>query len=87
MTISRAHGSVTYPANFLLVGAMNPCPCGYFGDTRRECTYSSRLINRYGKWLAGFLLDDPADPLFITWFSAGSPTSSPTSMGNPVRPR
>ena len=37
VTISRARGTVAFPANFMLVGAMNPCPCGYFGDGTREC--------------------------------------------------
>ena len=51
---------------------MNPCPCGYFGDTRRECTCSPRLIARYGKWLAGFFLDDPADPALINRVLSGT---------------
>ena len=38
ITISRAQGSLSFPANFMLVGAMNPCPCGWFGDTQHECT-------------------------------------------------
>ncbi len=38
VTISRAQGSLTFPASFMLVGAMNPCPCGYFGDAEKECT-------------------------------------------------
>jgi magnesium chelatase family protein len=38
VTISRAQGSLAFPANFMLVGARNPCPCGYAGDTEKECT-------------------------------------------------
>ncbi|PKO22184.1 MAG: magnesium chelatase [Chloroflexi bacterium HGW-Chloroflexi-1] len=57
VTISRAQGSLTFPANFMLVGAMNPCPCGYFGDTEHECTCSMTLISRYQKRLSGPLLD------------------------------
>ena len=37
VTISRAQGSLSFPANFMLVGAMNPCPCGWFGDNQHEC--------------------------------------------------
>jgi magnesium chelatase family protein len=57
VTISRAQGSLTFPANFMLVGAMNPCPCGYAGDTEKECTCSGTMIARYQKRLSGPLLD------------------------------
>jgi len=57
VTISRAQGSLTFPANFMLVGAMNPCPCGYAGDPEKECTCSPGLIARYQKRLSGPLLD------------------------------
>jgi len=57
VTISRAQGSVTFPAKFVLVGAMNPCPCGFFGDPVRECTCSEQMISRYQKRLSGPLLD------------------------------
>jgi magnesium chelatase family protein len=57
VTISRAQGTITYPANFMLVGAMNPCPCGYFGDPVRECTCTSTAIMRYQKRISGPLLD------------------------------
>ena len=57
VTISRAQGSVTFPANFMLVGAMNPCPCGYYGDPVKECTCTSMMVSRYQKRISGPLLD------------------------------
>jgi len=57
VTISRAQGSVTFPANFMLVGAMNPCPCGYYGDSVKPCTCSPMLVSRYQKRISGPLLD------------------------------
>ena len=57
VTISRARGSSAFPANFMLVGAMNPCPCGYFGDAVRECTCSPSTVTRYQKRISGPLLD------------------------------
>ncbi len=57
ITVSRAHGSVTFPASFMMVGAMNPCPCGYYGDPFKECKCSSGEISRYHKRISGPLLD------------------------------
>jgi magnesium chelatase family protein len=57
VTISRASGTLTFPANFMLIGAMNPCPCGYYGDPVKECTCSPVMISRYSKRLSGPLLD------------------------------
>ena len=57
VTISRAEGSLTFPANFMLVAAMNPCPCGYYGDPVRECKCSSGAITRYQKRISGPLMD------------------------------
>ncbi len=57
VTISRAQGSLTFPANFQLVAAMNPCPCGYYGDPVKPCTCSSTIVTRYQKRISGPLLD------------------------------
>ena len=57
VTISRAHGSVSFPAKFMLIGAMNPCPCGFFEDPVRDCTCTSTAILRYQKKISGPLLD------------------------------
>ncbi len=57
VTISRASGTLTFPANFMFVAAMNPCPCGYYGDDRRECTCSMGMVQRYQNRISGPLMD------------------------------
>jgi magnesium chelatase family protein len=57
VTISRARGAVSFPASFMLVGAMNPCPCGFFGDPVKECTCAPAAVTRYQKRISGPLLD------------------------------
>ena len=57
VTISRAQGTATFPANFMLVGAMNPCPCGYYGDPFRQCTCPSSLVSRYQRRISGPFID------------------------------
>ena len=57
VTVSRAAGSVTFPSEFMLVAAMNPCPCGYFGDLKRECRCSPVQVQRYRQRISGPLLD------------------------------
>ncbi|MFT4557370.1 MAG: magnesium chelatase family protein [Planctomycetaceae bacterium] len=57
VTISRAIGSVTFPANLMLVAAMNPCPCGYRGDPKRSCNCSPMQVERYIGRISGPLLD------------------------------
>ncbi len=57
VTISRARTSVTYPARFMLVAAMNPCPCGYLTDPYHECTCTPAQIQRYHSKISGPLLD------------------------------
>ncbi len=57
VTISRASGSLTFPAAFQAIAAMNPCPCGYFGDDRQQCTCSMAAVQRYQQRISGPLLD------------------------------
>ena len=57
VTISRAAASLTYPANFMLVAAMNPCPCGFFSDPARDCKCSQNQIQNYVSRISGPLLD------------------------------
>jgi magnesium chelatase family protein len=57
VTIARAATSLTYPADFMLVAAMNPCPCGYYGDSTHECTCTIPQIQRYRSKISGPLMD------------------------------
>ncbi len=57
VTISRAKGSLTFSANFQLIAAMNPCQCGYFGDTQKPCTCAPAMVTKYQKRISGPLLD------------------------------
>lgn len=57
VTVSRVTHAVSFPARFMLVAAMNPCPCGYWGDTRRSCTCSGTQIRRYRSRISGPLVD------------------------------
>ncbi|MBN2725529.1 MAG: YifB family Mg chelatase-like AAA ATPase [Deltaproteobacteria bacterium] len=57
VTITRARGSINFPAKFQLVAAMNPCPCGHFGDKKRECICSQKTIMNYRNRLSGPLMD------------------------------
>lgn len=57
IAVSRANSHVEYPADFMLVGTMNPCPCGYYGDMTRECSCAATQIMAYQKRLSGPMLD------------------------------
>lgn len=79
VTISRAAAAYTYPASFMLVSAMNPCPCGYYQDPARQCTCSPHLIQRYLQRISGPLLDRidihiEVPRLKLEEFTSGGPT-------------
>jgi magnesium chelatase family protein len=57
VTISRAASTITYPSSFMLIAAMNPCPCGYFSDPKHECKCTYPQIHRYRSKISGPLLD------------------------------
>jgi magnesium chelatase family protein len=57
VTISRARGSVTFPANVIFIAATNPCPCGYYGDVSRACTCGEAGVRRYQQKISGPILD------------------------------
>lgn len=57
ITVSRANGTYTYPADFMLIATMNPCPCGYYGDSSHECNCTNAQISNYQKRLSGPFLD------------------------------
>lgn len=57
ITVSRLNMAISFPCNFMLVGSMNPCPCGFFGDHYRECACTPHQIKRYRQKLSGPLLD------------------------------
>ena len=57
VTISRVAGTLTYPSSIMLVAAMNPCPCGFFGHPTRECTCSQNAVHKYLNRISGPMLD------------------------------
>ncbi|KXK26950.1 MAG: Competence protein ComM [candidate division WS6 bacterium OLB20] len=76
VTIARAAGSITYPADFLLVAAMNPCKCGYLGDPVRDCVCTPFDLERYTRRLSGPLLDRIDLQVFVPRLTAGEMRSS-----------
>lgn len=85
ITVSRALRSVVFPARFVLVAAMNPCPCGYQGDTRRECRCTPQQIARYRGRLSGPLRDRldlivEVEAVPITALTAGPPGESSAAV-------
>jgi len=81
VTISRASGSLTLPAKFMLVAAMNPCPCGNMGDPKAICTCSATAINQYSRRISGPLLDRIDIHVLVSRESVPSDVRSPGDIG------
>jgi magnesium chelatase family protein len=89
VTISRALSSTTFPANFMLIAALNPCPCGYRGDTRRNCHCTPPQIERYMSKISGPLLDRidihiEVPSVAFRDLSGGTPGTSSTELRGSV---
>ncbi len=85
VTISRSAGKVTLPCHFMLVAAMNPCPCGYLGDPKHECRCAPAQIQRYRARISGPLLDRidlhvEAPSLSITELRSSQPGETSSAM-------
>lgn len=95
VTVARAHGTVTFPARFLLVAAMNPCPCGFATDPDQECVCSPMQMAKYRKRLSGPLLDridllievPKVPPNRLVSLEEGEPSSSVRSRVQAARGR
>lgn len=90
VTISRSAGKITLPSGFMLVAAMNPCPCGYLGDSRHECRCSPTQIQRYRARVSGPLLDRidlhvEAPAVGITELRSTTPGESSAAMAARIR--
>lgn len=82
VTVSRASGSMILPAKFMLVGAMNPCPCGNLGDPNTICTCTSTAITKYAKRISGPLLDRMDIQVFVSResVSGDAPSGTPAAI-------
>ncbi|MCD6220346.1 YifB family Mg chelatase-like AAA ATPase [Candidatus Calescamantes bacterium] len=87
VTVSRASGSFTFPANFLLVGAMNPCPCGNFTHPDKECRCTPREIQRYISRISGPLLDRIDIHIEVPPLRAGEFSGPPSEDSLTIRER
>jgi len=84
VSIVRTESRVTYPSDFLLIGALNPCPCGYLGDSRRECSCSPTSVHSYQKRLSGPMLDRFDLQVFVPRITIDSLSSNNGSSVNYV---
>jgi len=84
INVSRAQAQVVFPAKFILLGAMNPCPCGYFGDPKKECVCKPSDIIRYRKKISGPLLDRIDIIIEVPRLSSEEITTKVTSPESPL---
>ncbi len=82
IVISRASRQITYPARFQLIAAMNPCPCGYYGDTERNCRCNTEQIRRYRDRISGPLLDRIDLQVPVTRLPRGALSSARTDAAD-----
>jgi magnesium chelatase family protein len=82
VTIARASSTLTFPSTFLLIGAMNPCPCGWFGDYARECICSPHQIQKYVKKISGPLLDRIDIHVEVPRLDTSKLTAAPSGEGS-----
>jgi len=88
ITISRVVGSITYPADIMLIAAMNPCPCGFLGDSKKECICTLPQIQRYRSRISGPLLDRIDIQIEVPAVNYRElSTSTPAESSNSVRTR
>lgn len=85
VSVSRAKGSVTYPANILLVGALNPCPCGNLGNSLKECVCSPHQVERYARKISGPITDRidlwvDVDPVEHEKLASNAPTGEQSDV-------
>ena len=88
VTVARASASVVFPARFMVVAAMNPCPCGYHGDPRRRCSCSADRIDKYRARISGPLFDRFDVQLAVanpTWHELGGSDTGETSAAIQTR--
>lgn len=84
ITVSRASGTLQFPAHFTLVAAMNPCPCGFLNDTKKQCVCSASQIVRYQKKISGPLMDRIDIHIEVPQVKYEKLTSSKVAEGSPV---
>ena len=87
VTISRAQSTVTYPSSFILIAAMNPCPCGYLGSNSRYCTCTPKQIQSYKNRISGPIYDRIDILLFLHSVNLDQPVEKSQTSSADIRKR